>query len=263
LNFVVMVVAGAVVGAILWMASRQKADPSLVPFFLLAGAAGGIAYATFTKAVTMGGLTKTLVFMVVSPILGFVVGFLLMCIVDWAALGTEPAKVNSRSRRLQVFSSAFAALTHGTNDAQKTMGVIAVLVVAAGIHIGYVPGTKNLDIPAWIIVMSALAMAVGTAFGGWRIIQTMAARITHLRPPQGFAAEMGGGVVLVAMAQAGIPVSTTHAISSSIMGVGSTQRAGAVRWAVGRRIVGAWILTIPASALVAFLVYYAVHAVGG
>lgn len=259
LSLTTMLFMGAVAGAILWVATQRPMRMSLVPGFAGFGLAVALVVATLTKALNLGGVTKTLLFMVVSPVLGFFAGFLLAVVVAWVAQKREPSTVSSTSKRLQLFSSAFYALTHGTNDAQKTMGIIAVVLLVpaiaaweAGGKVGDAPG---FAVPTWVIITSALAMGLGTLFGGWRIVQTMASRITHLTPAQGFAAETGGGVVLVAMAQAGIPVSTTHAISSSIMGVGATKRTSAVRWGVGRRIVGAWILTIPASALIAYASY--------
>ena len=257
LSLATMAFMGAVGGAVVWVATQRPMGARIIPGFGGFGIAVALVAATLTGALNMGGITKTILFMVVSPVLGFFAGFLLATVVAWTARRWHPSTVSTSSKRAQLFSSAFYALTHGTNDAQKTMGIIGVLLVAGG-ALTIEPGGSALDIPTWVIVTSALAVGLGTLFGGWRIVQTMASRITHLRPAQGFAAETGGGVVLVAMAQAGIPVSTTHAISSSIMGVGATRRTSAVRWGVGRRIVGAWIMTIPASALVAFLSYWAV-----
>ena len=263
-----MLFIGAIAGAVLWMSTQQRMSPGLIPGFALFGAClalvigvlvgsplrvGGV---TLIESLKLGGVTKTVLFMIVSPILGFFAGFLLSSAVSWFALHREPGKVASGSKKAQIFSASFYALMHGTNDAQKTMGIMAVLLIAAG-ALTTTPGA-DLDIPTWVFLSAAGAMGLGTLFGGWRIIKTMASKITHLTPIQGFAAETGGGVVLVGMAQAGIPVSTTHAITASIMGVGATKRASAVRWGVGRRIVGAWIFTIPASALVAFVCYYVV-----
>ena len=249
-------IMGTAVGALAWITTQAHLPAKALPGFTLVGALVALVTVTLNKALPMGGLTKTLLFMIVSPMLGFLAGYLLSIIVMWLGRSTRPAKVDRWSRKLQIASSAFYALTHGTNDAQKTMGVIGVLLFGAG-AIG-LTSSGNLAIPVWVIIASAAAMGLGTMFGGWRIVHTMANRITHLRPAQGVAAETGGGVVLVAMASAGIPVSTTHAISSSIMGVGASKRASAVRWGVGRRIVGAWLITIPASALVAFLTFLAV-----
>ncbi|MHB8605579.1 MAG: inorganic phosphate transporter [Thermoplasmatota archaeon] len=256
LSFALM---GAVVGALLWVMSQQKMTPSNIVAFAFSGGAISLILATLLKwgaFATMSGFTKTVLFMVISPTLGFLAGFVLASIVSWAAKGSSPSRVDHVSRRAQLGSSAFYALTHGTNDAQKTMGVIAVLLFSTG-ALG-----ASFFVPTWVILASALSMGLGTLFGGWRIVHTLANRITALRPYQGFAAETGGGVVLVAMASAGIPVSTTHAISGSIMGVGATRRASAVRWGTGRRIVAAWIITIPAAALVAAAAYLVLHGFG-
>ncbi|HEX2021617.1 MAG TPA: inorganic phosphate transporter, partial [Candidatus Thermoplasmatota archaeon] len=254
LTLTTMLFLGAVIGVVIWAASQQRMSLRLAGGFAVFGACVSLVIAVLSKALLLGGVTKTVLFMVVSPVLGFFSGFLLMSAVSWLALRRDPHLVHAGSKRAQLVSSAFYALTHGTNDAQKTMGIIAVLLIATGT----VAGGAAFEVPTWVILTSAAAMGLGTLFGGWRIIKTMASRITHLTPIQGFAAETGGGVVLVGMAQAGIPVSTTHAITASIMGVGATKRTSAVRWGVGRRIVGAWIFTIPASAIVAFVSYYAV-----
>ncbi|MFA5861046.1 MAG: inorganic phosphate transporter [Candidatus Thermoplasmatota archaeon] len=245
---------GLIVGGVLWTITQQRMSLALVPGFALFGACVVLVIVVLMNMLPMTTITKTVLFMVVSPILGFFAAFLLMSLVSWLALRRNPGAVSKTSKRMQLFSSAFYALTHGTNDAQKTMGIIALLVLAAG-GVSVAPGAK-LPIPSWVILASATAMGLGTLFGGWRIIRTMASRITHLTPIQGFAAETGGGVVLVGMAQAGIPVSTTHAITASIMGVGATKRTSAVSWGMGRRIVGAWILTIPAAAAVGYVSFF-------
>jgi PiT family inorganic phosphate transporter len=245
---------GGMAGALIWVVTQHRMPGSLVLKTAPFGAALMLILAVLEKWLVLGGITKTVLFMVVSPFVGFFAGFLLASIVAWWVRKTERSIVSHWSRRLQLVSSGFYALTHGTNDAQKTMGVIGVLLVAAG-TLAVDDGASSMHVPGWVIFSSAGAMGLGTLFGGWRIVKTMASKITHLSPAQGFAAETGGGVVLAAMAHAGIPVSTTHAISSSIMGVGATRRASAVRWGVGRRIVGAWILTIPASAVVSYLTY--------
>lgn len=245
---------GGMLGALIWVVTQNRMPGSLVLKMAPLGSALMLIIAVLEKWLMLSGVTKTVLFMVVSPFVGFFAGFLLSTIVAWWVRKTDRVQVSLWSRRLQLVSSGFYALTHGTNDAQKTMGVIGVLLVAAG-SLTIEDGASSMHVPGWVIVTSAGAMGLGTLFGGWRIVKTMASKITHLSPAQGFAAETGGGVVLAAMAHAGIPVSTTHAISSSIMGVGATRRASAVRWGVGRRIVGAWILTIPASAAVSFVTY--------
>jgi PiT family inorganic phosphate transporter len=254
LHMLTMLFMGAIFGAVLWAASQQRMSLRLLPGFAVFGICTSLVIAVLLNLLPLGGVTKTVLFMVVSPILGFFAGFLLASAVAWVALNREPSTVASGSKRAQIFSASFYALMHGTNDAQKTMGIIAVLLIAAG-----AASATDFQVPTWVVLTSAAAMGLGTLLGGWRIIKTMASRITHLTPIQGFAAETGGGVVLVGMAEAGIPVSTTHAITASIMGVGATKRASAVRWGVGRRIVGAWVFTMPASALCAFLAYYLVR----
>lgn len=253
LTFFTIIFLGTIAGGLLWVVTQQEMEANLIPGFALFGICVTHVVIVLMNVVKMTTITKTILFMLVSPILGFFAGFLLMSLVSWLAMRKNPGIVSKSSKRMQLASSAFYALTHGTNDAQKTMGVIALLLLAAA-GTTVAPGQK-LGIANWVIIASAAAMGLGTLFGGWRIIKTMASKITHLTPIQGFSAETGGGVVLVGMAQAGIPVSTTHAITASIMGVGATKRTGAVRWGVGRRIVGAWIFTIPAAALVAFVSY--------
>lgn len=253
-NFVIFGVMGLFAGALLWAMTQHTAKARDLLALPVLGAAVAFAVGVLTNALKLSGLTKTILFMVVSPVLGLFLGFLMAVTVSWLMAGLHPGRVDSISKRAQLFSSAFYALTHGTNDAQKTMGVIGLLLFGSG-AIG-LTASGNYDIPTWVIIVSAGAMGLGTLFGGWRIVETMAARITALKPIQGFAAETGGGLVLTAMAQGGIPVSTTHAISSSIMGVGATHRLSAVRWGVGRRIVAAWLLTMPASAVIAYLSSY-------
>jgi PiT family inorganic phosphate transporter len=171
---------------------------------------------------------------------------------------SSSTKVNRVFGRLQIASSTFFSLTHGANDGQKTMGVITALLIAGGL----LEGGKSFVIPLWVILTAATAIALGTFFGGWRIVKTMAFRLTNLKPYQGFAAETGGGAILTSMAWLGIPVSTTHAISGAIMGTGSTKRFSAVRWGLGKRIIYAWIITIPASAGIAASVLLLMNLIG-
>ncbi|HUR69492.1 MAG TPA: inorganic phosphate transporter [Candidatus Thermoplasmatota archaeon] len=259
--FVIALLVGAFGGAILWTITQRRMGADLLPVVAGFGIVVSIAIGVLTKALVLHKLTATLLFMVLSPLLGFLAGFLLMAVVAWLSSAMEPGRASVRFKRLQLASAAFYSLTHGTNDAQKTMGIIAVLLLAAGAATGGITAT-SLHVPTWVIFASALAMGIGTLFGGQRIIHTMATKITHLTPAQGFAASAAGGVVLAGMAEAGIPVSTTHAISGSIMGVGATRGVSAVRWGIGRRIVGAWVLTIPASALVAYVTYVAARLLG-
>lgn len=183
--------------------------------------------------------------MILSPVAGFVIAFILAMFIIYFLKDSKPSFINRVFGRLQIVSSTFFSLTHGANDGQKTMGVITALLMAGGFL-----SSDEFVVPAWVIVSAAAAISAGTFLGGWRIVKTMAFRITELKPYQGFCAETGGGVILTAMAGLGIPVSTTQAISGAIMGVGSTRRLSAVRWGIGKRIVYAWLITIPASAAI-------------
>lgn len=243
------VFAGLGVWGLLYLLKKDFVAWHHAPYFALAGIALAMPALVLLGILKLSGIGKVLVFMIVSPIMGLAAGFGLAAVVRRAAMNVKPDPANHFFKKAQLVSSAFFALNHGANDAQKTAGVITALLFAGGII------ASPTAIPFWVIVAAAAAMGLGTLFGGWRIIKTMATRITQLRPYQGFSAETGGGVVLTLMAQQGIPVSTTHAITSSIMGVGATNRVSAVRWGVGRRIVWAWVITIPASALVAAVTY--------
>jgi len=187
--------------------------------------------------------------MILSPVAGFVIAFVLAMIIIYFLKDSKPLFINRVFGKLQIVSSTFFSLTHGANDGQKTMGVITALLMAGGFM-----SSDEFVVPAWVIVSAAAAISAGTLLGGWRIVKTMTFRITELKPYQGFCAETGGGVILTAMAGLGIPVSTTQAISGAIMGVGSTRRLSAVRWGIGRRIVYARLITIPASAAIASIV---------
>src|SRR6266567_2994758 len=190
-------------------------------------------------------LSKTLVFIFVAPLMGLILGFSFMVAIFWLLRNKAPQRVDAWFRRLQLLSAAAYSLGHGTNDAQKTMGIIAVLLFTTG-HLG-----PEFYVPFWVVLAAHAALGLGTMAGGWRIVKTMGMRITKLRPFGGFCAETAGAVTLIGTALAGIPVSTTHTITGSIMGVGATQRFSAVRWGVAGRIITAWIVTIPASAAVA------------
>jgi PiT family inorganic phosphate transporter len=197
--------------------------------------------------------------MVLSPIIGLLIAFVFALLIMRAFRKSHPSKINKYFRKLQLFSAAFYSLTHGTNDAQKTMGIIAILLLSTGVTAP--SSAEKLAIPFWVILSCAAAIGLGTFFGGWRIVKTMAQKMTRLRPYQGFCAETSSGIVLAVMAAFGIPVSTTHVISASIMGVGATNKLSAVRWGIARKIVGAWILTIPASALVAGATFLIMNAI--
>jgi PiT family inorganic phosphate transporter len=220
---------------------------------------GGLAGAAISKAgmgvIIPSGWTKTLVFIVVSPMIGLVAGLLLMTAIYWLFRDTAPGRVDNWFRRLQLLSAGFFSLTHGGNDAQKTMGIIAqVLFTAHYIDTFY--------IPKWVIAGAYTAISLGTLAGGWRIIHTMGSRITKLQPVNGFAAETGAAIAVGIATHFGIPVSTTHAITGSIVGVGSTKRLSAVRWGVAGQIVWAWVLTIPAAAALAAAMFHLLGMLG-
>jgi PiT family inorganic phosphate transporter len=191
------------------------------------------------------GLVKITLFIVLAPVLGMALGFVLMVLTFWIFRAARPSRVDGLFRRLQLVSAAFYSLGHGTNDAQKTMGIIAILLFSGG-YLG-----PEFYVPLWVILSAHAAIGLGTMAGGWRIVKTMGMRITQLRPVGGFCAETAGAVMLIGTAVGGIPVSTTHTITGSIIGVGATRRFSAVRWGVAGRIVWAWILTIPLSGLLA------------
>jgi inorganic phosphate transporter, PiT family len=243
----VYVILAALIGAIIWdLITWYFGLPSSSSHALIGGLIGSGLIAGGSKAIVVIGVQKTLAFMVISPMLGFAIAFAFAVAIMYFLHQARPSKVNKGFGKLQIASSAFFSLTHGANDGQKTMGVITALLIAGGIL-----QSKSFIVPVPVIFAAASAIALGTFFGGWRIVKTMAFRLTSLRPYQGFCAETGGGVVLTSMALFGIPVSTTHAISGAIMGVGATKRFSAVRWGIGRRIIYAWIITIPASAAIA------------
>jgi PiT family inorganic phosphate transporter len=241
---------GALVGAIAWnVITWYYGIPSSSSHALIGGMIGATVAKAGTAPLLMPGIIKTAVFIFVSPLLGMTLGALLMVAVSWACLRSAPRKVDSWFRRLQLASSAAYSIGHGSNDAQKTMGIIWLLLISAGV-------TTRDHLPVWVIVSCYIAMALGTMFGGWRIVKTMGQKITKLRPVGGFAAETGGAITLFLASGFGIPVSTTHTITGAIVGVGSAQRASAVRWGVAGNIVIAWVVTMPAAAVIAAIAFY-------
>ena len=245
------VILAGLVGAIAWdLITWYWGLPTSSSHALIGGFAGaGVAKAGFGGLVA-SGLVKVGVFMILAPLIGLTVGFVVMLISMWAFRHQTPGRVDRVFRRGQLLSAAAYSLGHGTNDAQKTMGVIAVLLFTTG-HLG-----KEFYVPFWVIMAAHAAIGLGTMMGGWRIVKTMGMRITKLRPIGGFSAETAGALTLIGTAIGGIPVSTTHTISGAIMGVGAMQRFSAVRWGVAGRIVWAWIFTIPASAIVSAATWY-------
>jgi inorganic phosphate transporter, PiT family len=241
------VIFGALIGAIAWnVITWWYGIPSSSSHALI----GGIVGATLVKAgaapLIASGVLKTVAFIFISPLLGFVCGSLLMVAVSWIFRRTPPRRVDGLFRRLQLVSAGLYSLGHGGNDAQKTIGIIWLLLIAAGIS----KASDELP-PIWVIWSCYLAIGLGTLFGGWRIVKTMGQRITKLKPVGGFCAEAGGAMTLFAATGLGVPVSTTHTITGAIYGVGSVRSASAVRWGLAGNIVLAWIVTIPASALIA------------
>jgi PiT family inorganic phosphate transporter len=244
------VIFGALLGAIAWnIITWYYGIPSSSSHALIGGLIGATIAKAGTGPLLAPGILKTAAFIFVSPLLGMLLGGLLMVGVSWACLRSAPRRVDRWFRRLQLASSALYSIGHGSNDAQKTMGIIWLLLISAGV-------TTRDHLPAWVIVSCYVAIALGTMFGGWRIVKTMGQKITKLRPVGGFAAETGGAMTLFLASSLGIPVSTTHTITGAIVGVGSAQRARAVRWGIAGNIVIAWILTMPAAALMAAAGYW-------
>lgn len=251
-TFIVMILA-ALIGAVVWdLLTWFFGIPVSSSHALIGGLIGAAAVAVGPGILLGEGIEKVLVFIVVSPLMGFLAAFLMALVVMRLSRKKAPEKINKWFRKLQLFSAFFYSVTHGTNDAQKTMGIITILLVVGGF-------LTEFTVPLWVILACHVSICLGTWLGGWRIVKTMAHKITKLRPYQGFCAETAGGVVLVYMANLGIPVSTTHAIAGAIMGVGSTQNPKSVRWGIGRNIVVAWILTIPFSAVVGGVSYLILH----
>ena len=244
------VILGGLTGAIVWnLITWYVGIPSSSSHALIGGFAGAAVAKAGFGALVATGLLKVAVFIVLAPVLGLALGFTLMVAVLWIFRRARPSRVDGLFRRMQLVSAAFYSLGHGTNDAQKTMGIIAILLFTSG-YLG-----TEFYVPFWVIIAAHLAIGLGTLAGGWRIVKTMGMRLTKLKPVGGFCAETAGALMLIGTAVGGIPVSTTHTITGSIMGVGATQRLSAVRWGVAGRIVWAWILTIPLSALVAAAVW--------
>ena len=247
----VNVVFGALVGAITWNAiTWYYGIPSSSSHALIGGIVGAVIAKSGVDSLVVSGVMRTVAFIFVSPVLGFVLGSLMMVAVAWIFRRTRPMKVDRWFRRLQLVSAGAYSLGHGGNDAQKTIGIIWMLLIATGYA-----AAEDKSPPTWTIVSCYVAIAAGTMFGGWRIVKTMGQKITKLKPVGGFCAETGGAMTLFLATALGVPVSTTHTITGAIVGVGSTQRASAVRWGVAGNIVWAWIFTIPASACVAAVAY--------
>jgi len=244
------VIFGALVGAIVWnLITWYYGIPSSSSHALIGGMIGATLAKAGTGPLLAPGIVKTATFIVVAPLLGMTLGALLMIAVSWACVRGSPRRVDRWFRRLQLISSALYSIGHGSNDAQKTMGIIWLLLITAGM-------TTQDHLPYWVIISCYVAIALGTLFGGWRIVKTMGQKITKLRPVGGFAAETGGAMTLFLASSFGIPVSTTHTITGAIVGIGAAQRTRAVRWGVAGNIVIAWLVTMPAAAAMAAIAYY-------
>lgn len=247
------VILAGLIGAIFWdLITWYLGIPVSSSHALVGGYAGAAVAKAGWGAIIPGGWTKTLIFIVLSPLIGFILGGGLMIGVSWAFRRMAPLRVDRYFRKLQLASAAAYSFGHGTNDAQKTMGIVSGTLFTAGV-------LDHFYIPFWVVLMAHAAIGIGTLAGGWRIVKTMGMRITKLKPVGGFCAETAAATSLLGTALAGIPVSTTHTIAGGIMGVGSVQRLSAVRWGIARTIVWAWILTIPVAGIVSALCFWVLH----
>jgi inorganic phosphate transporter, PiT family len=253
---VLAVIFSALIGAIVWnLLTWWWGLPSSSSHALAGGLIGATLPSLGARGLIAGGILKIVTFIVLSPIIGLVLGASLMTLNAWIVRRSTPARVDSWFRRLQLLSAAIFSYSHGTNDAQKVMGVISVILYGTIWAYKLPAASQHLPVDFWIVLLCHASIGLGTLFGGWRIVKTMGHSLTKLQPIGGFSAETGGGVTILALAHYGIPVSTTHTITGAIVGVGATKGTRAVRWGVAGRIIWAWIFTIPASALVAAGVY--------
>ncbi len=251
------VVFGALTGAIAWnVITWLLGIPSSSSHALIGGLVGAGMAKAGLSAIVWSGLSKTTAAIVLSPLTGFFLALMLVLVISWWHVRATPYAVDRRFRVMQFISASLYSLGHGGNDAQKTMGIIAVLLYSQG-HLG-----STFYVPFWVVITCQAAMGLGTLFGGWRIVKTMGSKITRLTPVQGFCAETGGAITLFAATWLGIPVSTTHTITGAIIGVGAARRISAVRWSVASNIVVAWIITIPASATIAATTYFVIGLLG-
>ena len=258
-DIIPFIVLGGLVGAISWnLITWFLGLPTSSSHALIGGLTGSGIAAAGVAAIKYSTIEKVVLFMFLSPLIGLTLGFLFMATVMWVVRKKSQGKVDRYFRRLQLLSASAYSFSHGTNDAQKTMGIIVPLLFSIN-YVGVGTDPNNLMVPMWVVLSAHAAIALGTLAGGWRIVKTMGLRITRLRPVHGFAAETAGAATIIGASLAGIPVSTTHVITSSIMGVGATRRLSAVRWGVARNIVWAWVLTIPLSAAIGFMTFSVTH----
>ncbi|MDO8873050.1 MAG: inorganic phosphate transporter [Methanoregula sp.] len=250
---------GAIIGMVLFsIIGRLTKEEAMLPFIAqgaFAGAVLSVPFVIITGILKISGLFAIVVFIVVSPLLGFISAYLISLVFIRWFRNANPKKMDFFSKKLQIVSASFYSLGHGSNDAQNAMGIITAILIAGGV-------LHEFIVPVWVIVLSCAAIALGTLLGGWKVVKTMAKRITQLRPYQGFCAETSGGVVLSFITAFGVPVSTTHAITGAIMGVGASRGCSAVQWGIVRQIVTAWVLTIPITAVTAFIFYFLYRAAG-
>ncbi|MAH33352.1 anion permease [archaeon] len=252
----VYVILGGLTGAILWVYfATYYGIPVSASHSLIGGFVGAALVAAGLSSLKLMGISKVLIFIIVAPLLGMIGGFLFFAVIMWMFRKTKPQKVNKWFRKLQLITASTYSITHGANDAQKTMGLIAILLFSSG-HL-----KGEFFIPYWVVITSYTVIALGTLAGGWRVIKTIGIKLTKIRPVHGFCASGAGSVVLAFTSIAGIPVSTTHVMAGSIMGVGSVRRFSAVRWKLARGMVWAWILTIPAAAIVSGASYFVISLV--
>jgi inorganic phosphate transporter, PiT family len=260
-TIVPFIMLGALIGAIGWnLITWWFGLPTSSSQALIGGLTGAGISAAGVAAIKVSTLTSVILFLIISPLIGFTLGFLFMAGVMWVTRGFAKNTAEKGFRKLQLFSAAAYSFSHGTNDAQKTMGIITPLLFSIG-YFGTAVDPNNLPVPFWVILLCHAAIALGTLSGGWRIVKTMGYRITRLRPVDGFSAETAGAATIIGASAFGIPVSTTQIICTSIMGVGTTGGAGQVRWGIARSIGWAWILTIPISAFIGFASFSAIFAI--
>jgi PiT family inorganic phosphate transporter len=250
------VILAGLIGAIVWdLITWYYGLPTSSSHALIGGYAGAAVAKVGMVALIPSGWTKTLIFIVLAPGIGFALGFIIMVLVYWVMRNTAPSRVDKHFRKLQLLSAAAYSLGHGGNDAQKTMGIIAGVLYAGGL-------LSEFTIPFWVVLAAHAAISLGTLAGGWRIIHTMGSKITRLQPVGGFAAETAGAISLFTATALGVPVSTTHTITGAIIGVGSVRRLSAVRWGIAGQIVWAWILTIPMSAAISAITWFGLSLIG-